>query len=211
MGNAFDAIMNSGKTVGYVRVSTLDQNTDRQLEGIQLDKVFTDKLSGSSSANRPELQAAIEYLREDDTLMIHSMDRLARNVDDLRSIVKKLVDKGVTIVFVKEKLTFSPNGNSIFDQLMLTLLGAFAEFERALSRERQREGIAIAKTKGVYRGRQPSMTPAKLEQLYKMVDEGIPKTKVAKKLKISRSNVYQYLYKRTEGESSGSENQPANT
>lgn len=201
MGNALEAIRITGKVIGYVRVSTVDQNIGRQLEGVSLDKVFIDKVSGKDT-NRPQLKLCLEYLREDDTLMVHSMDRLARNVDDLRRIVRELVEKGVTVKFMKEGLTFSPKTNSIFDQLMLTLLGAFAEFERALITERQREGIAIAKANGVYKGRPLSLTPAQVKELYKMIDLGLPKTAVAKKLDISRKNVYEYLKRRKELEAS---------
>ena len=94
------------KTVGYCRISTLDQNTDRQLEGVKLDKVFTDKASGKDTV-RPQLQAALEYLREGDLFVIHSMDRLARNLDDLRRIVFDLTKKGVHVQFIKENLTFT--------------------------------------------------------------------------------------------------------
>lgn len=197
MANALDVIRNLGKTIGYIRVSSIDQNTARQLDGMQLDKVFIDKASGRD-ASRPELMACLEYVREDDTLVVHSMDRLARNVEDLRRLVRELVDKGVTVRFVKENLTFSPKGNSIFDQLMLTLLGAFAEFERSLSKERQREGIAIAKAKGVYKGRPRSLDKKQIKELYRLVDEGIPKTKIAERMKISRRHVYDYIDKRSE-------------
>ena len=194
MGNALDAIKTSGKVVGYVRVSSTDQNTVRQLDGIQLDKVFVDKMSGSKS-NRPELLACLEYLREDDTLMVHSMDRLARNLDDLRRIVRDLVDRGVAVRFVKENMTFSPKGNSIFDQLMLTMLGAFAEFERNMSRERQREGIEKAKERKAFKGKQHTLNPDQVKLLRAMVADGIPKTKVAERFGIARTTVYDYLPK----------------
>src|ERR1035438_7267867 len=128
------------KRVGYIRVSSLDQNTERQLEGVKLDKVFTDKASGKDTA-RPQLQAALEYLREGDLLLVHSMDRLARSVDDLRKIVFDLTKKGVHVQFVKENLTFTGE-DSPMSNLLLSLLGAVAEFERSMIRERQRGGIA---------------------------------------------------------------------
>ena len=157
--------MHKGQRVGYVRVSTLDQNTERQLDGIKLDKVFTDKASGRDT-KRPQLAAALEYVREGDTLIVHSLDRLARNVDDLRRIVRELNERGVSVEFVKNRLTFS-GGADPTARLMLTMLGAFAEFERELIRERQREGIAIAKAKGVYKGRKRALTPEQVKGSYR--------------------------------------------
>jgi DNA invertase Pin-like site-specific DNA recombinase len=193
--NALEKAMARGKLVGYVRVSSLDQNTERQLDGIKVDKLFTEKASGKD-ANRPQLQACLSYLREDDTLIVHSMDRLARNVDDLRHIVQELVDKGVSVLFVKENLAFKPGANNPFDKLMLTLLGAFAEFERALIRERQREGIALAKQRGVYKGRPFKLDGEQLDLLYVRVDAGEEKASLAKEFGISRQALYRYLAQR---------------
>jgi DNA invertase Pin-like site-specific DNA recombinase len=137
-------------------VSSVDQNTDRQLEGLELDKVFTDKASGKDT-KRPQLQAALDYIREGDVLIVHSMDRLARNLDDLRKMVLDLTKKGVHVQFIKENLTFTGE-DSPMSNLLLSLLGAVAEFERSMIRERQREGIALAKKAGVYKGRKPSLT-----------------------------------------------------
>lgn len=182
-----------GKTIGYVRVSTLDQNTERQLEGVALDKVFTDKASGKDT-NRPQLQAALEYLREGDTLVCHSMDRLARNLDDLRRIVDSLTGKGIAVQFMKESMTFT-GSDSAMSKLMLSVMGAFAEFERSLIKERQREGIAIAKDKGVYKGRKPKMTPEQVAALKAQDAErgGKDRTGLAKEHGISRETLYQYL------------------
>ncbi len=140
-----------GQKIGYVRVSSLDQNQVRQLDGIKLDKVFTDKASGKDT-NRPALNALLDFVREGDTVVVHSMDRLARNLDNLRYLVQLLTKKGIEVEFVKEHLTFTGK-DSPMAQLMLSVMGAFAEFERALIKERQREGIAIAKQKGFYKGR----------------------------------------------------------
>ena len=129
-----------GQRIGYVRVSTFDQNVDRQLDGQSLDRIFTDKASGKD-INRPELDAMLAFAREGDTVVVHSMDRLARNLDDLRKLVQSLTKRGVRIEFVKESLAFSGE-DSPMANLMLSVMGAFAEFERALIRERQREGIA---------------------------------------------------------------------
>src|SRR4051812_27232232 len=138
----------SGQKVGYIRVSTLDQNTERQLEGLALDRVFTDKASGKDT-RRPELENLLSFVRGGDTVVVHSMDRLARNLDDLRQIVHTLTGKGVRIAFVKEQLTFTGE-DSPMASLLLSVMGAFAEFERALIHERQREGIALAKQRGAY-------------------------------------------------------------
>ena len=146
-----------GKRVAYARVSSLEQNAIRQLDGIDVDKRFTDRASGKDT-NRPQLRAALDYLREGDVLVVHSMDRLARNLDDLRRIVSDLTGRGVAVEFVKEHLTFTSDENAM-SKLLLSVMGAFAEFERALIRERQREGIALAKRAGVYKGRKPSLTP----------------------------------------------------
>lgn len=140
-----------GQRVGYIRVSTFEQKPDRQLESIQVDKIFTDKASGKD-INRPQLDALLSFVREGDTVVIHSMDRLARNLDDLRSIVNRLTSKGIRVEFVKESLTFV-NNDSPMANLMLSVMGVFAEFERALLKERQREGIELAKKRGIYKGR----------------------------------------------------------
>lgn len=139
--------MTTGQKIGYIRVSSLDQNEQRQLDGVPVDKTFTDKASGKDT-NRPKLQEAIEYVREGDTLIVHSMDRLARNLNDLRGMVEQLTTKGVIVQFIKENLTFKGDDDAM-QNLMLNIMGAFAEFERNLIRERQREGIALAKERGV--------------------------------------------------------------
>ena len=140
-----------GQRIGYIRVSSFDQNPERQLEHVQVDKVFTDKASGKDT-QRPELDRLLAFVREGDTVVVHSMDRLARNLDDLRRLVQGLTQRGVRIAFAKEHLTFTGE-DSPMANLMLSVMGAFAEFERALIRERQREGIALAKKRGAYRGR----------------------------------------------------------
>jgi DNA invertase Pin-like site-specific DNA recombinase len=180
-----------GKRVGYSRVSTIDQNTERQLDGIQLDRLFTDKASGKDT-QRPQLQAALDYLRDGDVLVVHSMDRLARNLDDLRKLVSELTARGVVVEFVKGHLTFT-NEVDAMSLLMLSVMGAFAEFERALILERQREGIAIAKAKGIYKGRKPSLNPEKLKTLRERVAAGVPKAKIAREFGVSRQTLYTAL------------------
>lgn len=179
------------KRVGYVRVSSVDQNTERQLEGVKLDKVFTDQASGKDT-KRPQLQAALEYLREGDLLLVHSMDRLARSVDDLRKIVLDLTKKGVHVQFIKENLTFTGE-DSPMSNLLLSLLGAVAEFERSMIRERQREGIELAKKAGVYKGRKPSLTPVEVAEIRKRVEGGEKKARLAAEYRISRQTLYSSL------------------
>ncbi len=181
----------SGQSVGYVRVSTLEQNTARQLDGIQLNKIFTDKISGKST-DRPQLQLCLEYVREGDTLHVHSMDRLARNLEDLRRMVRELNTKGVRVQFHKENLIFTGE-DSPMANLLLSMLGAVAEFERALILERQREGVAIAKAAGKYKGGKPKLRADQVEQLKARVAAGVPKAAVAREFSISRETLYTYL------------------
>lgn len=182
-----------GQRIGYIRVSSLDQNTERQLDGALLDRVFTDKLSGKDMA-RPQLEAMLQFVREGDTLVVHSMDRLARNLDDLRSLVALLTKRGVKVEFVKENLSFSGQASPMA-QLMLSVMGAFAEFERALIRERQREGIAIAKARGAYKGRKKSLSPDDVAKAKERLAQGVSKVRIARDLGISRETLYGYLRK----------------
>ncbi|WP_433971023.1 recombinase family protein [Tunturiibacter lichenicola] len=180
-----------GKRVGYVRISSVGQNAERQLDGVNLDKRFIDKASGKDT-KRPQLQAALDYLRDGDVLVVHSMDRLARNLDDLRKIVMDLTGRGVTVEFEKERLTFTGEDNAM-SKLLLSMMGAFAEFERSLIRERQREGIALAKKAGVYKGRRPSLTPDRSQELRARVASGEKKAALAREFEISRETLYQYV------------------
>ena len=180
-----------GHRIGYVRVSSFDQNPERQLEHVQVDRVFTDKASGKDT-QRPELEQLLAFVREGDTVVVHSMDRLARNLDDLRRIVQNLTRRGVRIEFVKEGLTFTGE-DSPMANLMLSVMGAFAEFERALIRERQREGIALAKQRGAYRGRKKSLSPERVAEVRRRVEAGEQKAALAREFGISRETLYQYL------------------
>lgn len=181
----------SGQNIGYVRVSTVDQNTARQLAGVTLDKTFTDRASGKS-ADRPQLQLCLEYVREGDTLHIHSMDRLARNLDDLRGIVKRLTSKGVQVRFHKEGQVFTGD-DSPMANLLLSLLGSISAFERELINERIREGVAIAKASGKYKGSQPKLNSDQAAALRARVATGVPKAAVAREFGISRETLYSYL------------------
>jgi DNA invertase Pin-like site-specific DNA recombinase len=177
--------------VGYIRVSSSDQNTVRQLDGVAVDKTFTDRASGKDT-DRDQFTAMCEFVREGDTIVVHSMDRLARNLDDLRRTVNTLTGRGVRVEFVKEVLTFTGE-DSPMSQLMLSVMGAVAEFERALIRERQREGIAKAKQRGVYTGRKPALTAEQAYELRARAAAGESKTSLAKVFRISRDTVYAYL------------------
>jgi DNA invertase Pin-like site-specific DNA recombinase len=180
-----------GPNIGYIRVSTVDQNTDRQLDGIHLDQRFEDKVSGSST-KRPKLKECLNFLRSGDTLHVHSMDRLARNLKDLQSIVEGLTAKGITVKFHKENLEFTDDSNAM-SKLMLQIMGAVAEFERSLIRERQAEGIQKAKQKGKHLGRKATLNDVQVYELCQMVTDGIQKKDVADHFGISRQTLYRIL------------------
>ncbi|MDA8788889.1 recombinase family protein [Porticoccaceae bacterium] len=182
-----------GQLIGYVRVSTLDQNPERQLDGLTLNRVFTDKASGKDTS-RAELDAMIAYAREGDTVVVHSMDRLARNLVDLRRIVENLTENGVQVQFLKENLSFTGE-DSPMANLMLSIMGSFAEFERALIKERQREGIALAKQRGAYKGRRPSLSTDDISAIKDRIASGEKKTHIARDYGISRETLYQNIKK----------------
>ncbi len=179
--------------VAYVRVSTVEQNEDRQLEALKkhnIDKWFTEKVSGKDT-NRPELKAMLEYVREGDTIYIHDFSRLARSTKDLLDIVEELERKKVHLVSNKENInTSTPSG-----KLMLTMIGAIAEFERTNLLERQREGIAVAKEKGVYKGGQVKKIDSTLfDKLYAQYNHReINKKQFAEGLKVSRPTLDKLL------------------
>ena len=183
----------SGKRIGYIRVSTIDQNVNRQLVDIPLDKKFIEYASGKD-IKRPQLELLLEYIREDDELFVHSTDRLARSVRDLHYLVDLLVSKKVTVNFVRQNLTFSGK-DSPMSKFQLSLLGAVAELERDILLERQREGIKEAQKKGMYKGGKTKMTPDKIKQLEEMLKTREPKSKIALALGISRFTLYRYLEK----------------
>ena len=187
--------------VGYVRVSSVDQNAVRQLDGIAVERTFTDKASGKDTT-RPKLDEMLAFVRDGDTVIVHSMDRLARNLDDLRRIVRTLTGKGVQVQFVKENLTFTGE-DSPMATLLLSVMGAFAEFERALILERQREGIAAARQRGAYTGRKPALTPERARELSERAAAGERKSVLAKEFGISRETVYSYLRTATTADVAG--------
>ena len=187
----------TGQNIGYIRVSTVEQNTARQLDGIELDRTFEDKCSGKDT-NRPALQECLAYLRDGDTLHVHEISRLARNMADLNRIVDGLTAKGVTVRFHKEGLEFTPNGAaSSMQKLMFQMLAAFAEFERNMIRERQAEGIAKAKAEGKYRGGQDKLNAEQVAELRRLAAEGVSKARLSRDFNITRPTVYRYL--KTEG------------
>jgi DNA invertase Pin-like site-specific DNA recombinase len=171
--------------LGYIRVSTIEQNTARQLDGLKLDKVFEDKWSGSNS-DRPALNLLKGYARESDIILVHDISRLARNIADLIELIKFFNDKFVTIHFSKENLIFSHYSSNQINNLMLTLLGAVYQFEREMILERQKEGIAKAKLEGKYKGKPNTIDR---QSVWDLLDEGLSIRKVAKELNISPVSV----------------------
>ncbi len=183
-----------GQRFSYLRVSSADQNLARQREMIgAVDKEFLDKLSARSRAQRPGLERCIEYLRGHDELMVASIDRLARSLVDLRSIIDQITAKGASVHFVKENLTFSRDSTDPRATLMLGVLGSFAEFERAIIRERQAEGIALAKKASKYKGRKRALTPEQVEKARRRADAGESKVAIARDLGVSRATLYRAL------------------
>ena len=172
--------------IGYIRVSTVEQNEARQVESMkkyEVDKIFSEKISAKDT-NRPKLQELLEFVREDDTIIVHDFSRLSRSTKDLLEIVELLESKKVNLISIKENLdTSTPTG-----KLMLTMIGAINEFERANLLERQREGIAIAKEEGKYKGRKAiEIDDSRFVELYnKYLNREINKTQLAKDLKVSR-------------------------
>lgn len=186
------------QSIGYIRVSNLDQKTARQLVGIKLDRIFEEKISGKDR-KRPELDKMLAYIKKGDHVYVHSMDRLARNLKDLLELVKKITDKGCSIHFVTQNLEFSKDESNPIAKLMLQVMGTVAEFEQSIILERQKEGIAAAKARGNYKtGRPVVMTDDKKKLCHEKHAAGIPMTRIAKDLGISRMSVYRELRKGTE-------------
>ena len=184
----------TGQKIGYARVSSKDQNLDRQLAALKKEKVFrvfTDTVSGSST-QRPGLDGALNYVRAGDQLIVVSMDRLARSLIDLHRLVDELAERGVSVKFLKEGQTYSLDSSPVA-KLMLGLLGSVAEFERSIIRERQAEGIAKAKARGVYKGRAKALNEEQVVQAREWVSEGVPKAEVARRFGIGRTTLYKYL------------------
>lgn len=183
-----------GQRIGYIRVSSVGQNESRQLEGVELDREFIDKISGASR-DRPQLTACIDYAREGDTIYIHSIDRLARNVKHLLEILETALAKGISVHFHKENMTFTGDDTPI-SKLLLHVIGAVAEFERVMIRERQREGIAMARLNGTKTGkpmgRQP-LDPKLRDKCIELCKLGYSNSAIARELSISRPSVAKLL------------------
>ena len=180
----------TGQVVGYARVSTTDQNLARQVDALgAVDRLFAEKVSGASASARPVLQEMLAYVREGDVIHVTSPDRLARSVQDLLKILAELKKRGVAVIF-----TSSPelNTQTAQGEFTLTILGAVAQFERALIRERQSQGIAAAKKRGVY-DRAPALSPDQIAQARERIAAGVPKTTVARDLGVSRMTLYRAL------------------
>jgi DNA invertase Pin-like site-specific DNA recombinase len=183
--------ISNGQRVAYVRVSTYDQNENRQLKGVEVDRIFLDKASGED-VHRPQLDAMLSFVRDGDTVICHSMDRLGRNLDDLRKLVLGMTGRGVQVQFIKESLTFTGQ-DSPMANLLLSVMGAFAQFERELIRERQREGIAIAKRAGVYLGRRRLLSTERVSELMRRLAAGEEKAALARDFNVDRTTVYRYI------------------
>ncbi len=188
-----------GQVIGYIRVSSVDQNPERQIIAIQAalgsepDRWFTDHSSGGTT-DRPALSAMLTHVREQDVIVVASMDRLARSVVDLDQLVSDLTARAVIVRFIKEGLIFQASGGA--DPLavfQLQVMGAFAQLERALIRDRQREGIQAAKARGVYRGRSRRLSPEQIAAASDQIGSGVPKAVVARRLGVARQTLYDAL------------------
>tara|TARA_R110000744_G_C19146355_1_gene538895 strand:- start:51 stop:599 length:549 start_codon:yes stop_codon:yes gene_type:complete len=180
----------SGKQIGYIRVSTVDQNTERQLANVKLDESFTDKCSGKDT-KRPKLTELIKYARKGDVVHVHDISRMARNTEDLLNLVKEFTGKGVQLMFHKESLKFTGDDTNPTEQLMLTVLGGIYQFERSMMLERQREGIAIAKKNGKYKGK--PVNEEVRDKIKELSSQGVNKMQIAETLGCSRTTVYKAL------------------
>lgn len=184
----------SGKRIGYIRVSSITQNIARQeeqLESLKLDRVFVDKASGKT-LDRPALTQMLSYIRDADEIYVTSLDRLGRDCNDLQNLVRTITDAGATVHFLKEALTFNGDDSSL-SRLLLNVMSAFSQFERELIKERQQQGIEIAKVNGVYKGRAKALKPEQVMYMKSKVADGIPKAKIAREMGISRKSLYNYL------------------
>jgi DNA invertase Pin-like site-specific DNA recombinase len=186
----------AGNKVFYKRVSSVSQTTDRQIiEGIEFDKVFEDKASAGSLDNRPALKECLTYLRAEDTLYVYSIDRLCRNLVDMKQTIESLNGKGTNVVFHKENLTFLAGAKkNPMQDLLLNIMSSFAEFEKSIINERQKEGIKVALDKGVKFGPKMKLNSKQIEELkLKCSIVGHDKSKLAIEYGVSRPTLYKVL------------------
>ena len=173
----------------YKRVSTADQNLDRQLLGLSFDREYVEKISAKDT-NRPQLQAMLQNIRAGDIVHVHELSRLGRSVKDLLEIVEQITSAGATVKFHKENLEFKGGDKDPFQALMLNLLSSIAQFERELLLSRQREGIAIAKEKGKYKGKQSRFTTEEVARIKEEFNASTNKAKLAERYGITRGYLY---------------------
>lgn len=187
--------MPTTQRVAYVRVSSVGQNLDRQLEAVgAVDKTYREYQSAATASERPQLREALDYVREGDTLVVSSIDRLARSLRDMLEIMEELEQKGVTVEFISQGLTIRPDGGDLTTRLILHIVTAVAQSEREMLRERQAEGIALAKQiPGKYRGRARKLSSQQIEELRARALDGVPKAQLARDYGVSRTTLYEYL------------------
>lgn len=187
--------MPTTQRVAYVRVSSTGQHLDRQIEAVgDVDRIFEEYQSAATASERPVLREALDYVREGDTLVVASIDRLARSLRDMLAIMEELEAKGVTVDFRSQGLTVRPDGGDLTTRLILHIITAVAQSEREMIRERQAEGIAIAKqTPGKYPGRRRILNAEQLHEARTRALEGVPKAEIARQFGISRNTLYRYL------------------
>ena len=185
----------AGKKIAYIRVSSEGQNTsrqDQQIEELCVDKVFTEKVSGKNIQDRPQFQLMLEYAREDDIIYCADLSRWGRSLIDIKTTITSLTSKGVTVTFLKENLTFSGNDDPM-SNLLLGILSSLSEWERAVIKSRQMEGVKIAQEKGVYKekcGRKPKLSEEQIKEVKRRVESGEKRADVALAFGVSRQTVY---------------------
>ena len=186
----------AGKKLAYIRVSSIGQSTSRQdsqIDELQVDKVFSEKQSGRNITDRPQFQMMLEYAREEDHIYCADLSRWGRSLIDIKTSITALTSKGVTISFLKENLTFSGNHDDPMSNLLLGILSSLAEWERAVIKSRQMEGVKIAQEKGIYKercGRKPKLTEEQILKVRQRIDAGENRTEIAKDMKVSRQTIY---------------------
>ena len=192
----------AGQKLAYVRVSSDGQSTSRQDQVIaekNVDKIFTEKVSGRNISDRPQFQLMLEYARDQDIIYCADLSRWGRSMVDIRTTITYLTKKGVTIEFIKENLTFS-NKNDDTSNLLLGILSSLSEWERAVIKSRQMEGVKIAQERGVYKdrcGRKPKLSEEQIQEVIRRVNAGENRTSIAESMKVSRQTIYNVAPSRT--------------